>query len=356
MFDKLFEKIQRIEEIEDKLLSIFEGKTWEQIALALYQILDDIDTAGDLCKENAEAFRSEVMKLQANKNRLLYSPDGYTIAKLEECACHIYELTDDMLVAFYMDMDRQYTKTGEAALKQLPEDKAEVKREIEKRGLEVPVTESELWAPVETLVRNELHNDPEIPKDDLFQNVLDGVKEDVRAEVKEILPQVYSAVISNYSESIKENLAAHARRELQLAGMFDKEVEGSEAAGSWNRLCAEAVMELMEVFAEQGHSGFSASMTQDLFSRLSKYEALTELTDNPDEWNDISEMQSGEPGWQSQRSPSCFSEDGGKSYWDINEEYYIREDEDGERFSGGLSEEEWANRPVHQTKHVEKKE
>jgi len=331
MFDELLEKIKSVDLLESKLLSIFEGKSWEYIAKALYTILDDIDTASDMCKDNYKAYQDVVMKLQAKKNEFL-SSDGYTLkpaieidgdseeqpnnsmlqldeddstvglmrynATTSECVCHIYGLNDDELLEFYRNTilsPEHYTTVG--AQKQYPKDKAEVEEEIEKRSLELPVT-----------------------------------------------------------ESINENLTGHARRELELASMFDKEVEGSEAAGSWNILCAEAVMELMEVFANQGHSGFSASMTQDLFSRLAKYEPLTELTDNSDEWNDISEMQSGEPGWQSQRSPSCFSEDGGKTYWDIDEEYYIREDEDGERYSGGLSEEEWGNRPMHQSKHFEKKE
>jgi len=280
MFDNLLEKIQRVDEIESKLLSIFEGKSWEYIAKALYTILDDIDTASDMCKDNYKAYQDVVMKLQAKKNQYLTS-DGYTLKPVDE-----------------IDSDSE----EEPANSMLQPDE-----------------------------------DEDIPEDGVTCALMK-----------------YNATAN---ESVKENLTDHARRELELAGMFDKEVEGSEAAGSWNTLCAEAVMELMEVFAEQGHSGFSASMTQDLFSRLSKYEALTELTDNIDEWNDISEMQSGEPGWQSQRNPSCFSDDNGKTYWDISEEYYLREDEeDGMVYSGGLSKEEWTNRPMHQSKHIGKEE
>lgn len=303
MFDKLLEKIQRVDEIENKLLSIFEGKTWEQIALALYQILDDIDTASDIAKEDLKLFQGMVMRLQAKKNEFLYSPDGYNVVRVDE------------------DRDK------------------------------------DLRASVETLVRNELAYDPDIPTEELFQNVLDGVKDEVRVDVERVLPQVYNKVLHRYSESkVNENLTGHARRELELAGMFDKEVDGSEATGSWNRLCAEAVIELMEVFAEQGHSGFSASMTQDLFSRLARYEKLTELTDNSNEWGDIGKFQGGKPGWQSTRSPSCFSEDGGKTYWDIDEDWNKHEDEDGSVWCGGLSEEEWNNRPMHQSKHIEKEE
>ena len=156
--------------------------------------------------------------------------------------------------------------------------------------------------------------------------------------------------------SINEGTVDHARRELKLAGMFNKDVDGDKTLGDYNIMMAEAVVELMEVFAGQGHSGMSASMVRELFSKLSNFEPLTELTDDPDEWNDITEMQSGTPGWQSQRSPSAFSEDSGKTYWDINEEYYFHTDEDGSRWSGGLSKEEWKNRPMHTSKHFEREE
>jgi hypothetical protein len=135
-----------------------------------------------------------------------------------------------------------------------------------------------------------------------------------------------------------------ARKELDLAGMFDKDSD-------YEGMLGEAVMDLIELFASQGHSGFSAAMTVDLFDRLASYKPLTELTDNPDEWNDVSEFQGGKPGWQSTRSPSCFSNDGGKTYWDIDEDYYKHTDEDGLVWSGGLTEEQWDARPIHTSKH-----
>jgi len=54
---------------------------------------------------------------------------------------------------------------------------------------------------IETLIRNELRHDSEMPKDKLFQNVLDGVRDEVRPEVEELLPEVYAYVISHFNES-----------------------------------------------------------------------------------------------------------------------------------------------------------
>jgi hypothetical protein len=123
------------------------------------------------------------------------------------------------------------------------------------------------------------------------------------------------------SENIKEGLASHAQRELELAGLFDQDSD-------YEGMLGEAVLELMEVFAKQGHSGFSASLAADLFQRLVKFEALTPLTDYPDDWEDISEMQDGTPGWQSKRSPSCFSTDGGKTYYSLDD-MAVKHIEDG---------------------------
>lgn len=108
----------------------------------------------------------------------------------------------------------------------------------------------------------------------------------------------------------ESNLVSHARNELQRAGLFsvDADYEG---------MVAEAVVELIQHFAAQGHSGESAVMTLYLFNILAHYDVLTPLTDDPTEWVDQSEV-CGEPMWQSRRKPSCFSKDGGKTWYDID--------------------------------------
>jgi hypothetical protein len=107
-----------------------------------------------------------------------------------------------------------------------------------------------------------------------------------------------------------------ARSEIDRAGLFDP---GSDYDG----MIGEAVMDLCKTFDQAGHSGFSAMWTADVFERLSRWEPLTPITDDPDEWMVIEEekLAPGEPTlWQSRRSPGCFSHDGGKTFYDINEE------------------------------------
>lgn len=109
----------------------------------------------------------------------------------------------------------------------------------------------------------------------------------------------------------------HAERELRLAGLFD---EGSDYDGE----IAEAVMELVRVHAAREHSGGSHQAVVSLFAKVTSFKALSPLTSNPDEWNDITETQlvlgsQRKPCWQNKRQSSCFSEDGGKTWYDIDD-------------------------------------
>jgi len=104
------------------------------------------------------------------------------------------------------------------------------------------------------------------------------------------------------------NLANHARYELQAAGLFD-------ADSNYGGMIGEAVMALVEVFAEQGHSGFSASMTLDIFNTVASFKPLTPIGASPDEWSEV-----GTDVWQNRRRSTTFSRDGGTTWYDIDNE------------------------------------
>lgn len=70
--------------------------------------------------------------------------------------------------------------------------------------------------------------------------------------------------------------------ELKRAGLFDKDSD-------YDGMLGEAVKELLLVFQKQGHSGYSAQTVAHLFYKLIKGEPLTPLTDNIDEWNEVSD-------------------------------------------------------------------
>jgi hypothetical protein len=78
------------------------------------------------------------------------------------------------------------------------------------------------------------------------------------------------------------NLVNFARKELELAGYFDKDA-------MYGGMLGDAVIKMIEQFADEGHSGMSANITISLFQRLAHFEPLTPLTGENDEWNDISD-------------------------------------------------------------------
>lgn len=107
-------------------------------------------------------------------------------------------------------------------------------------------------------------------------------------------------------------LVEHAERELALAGYNTGNPEFE-----YGDSCAKNVVDMLKVFSEAGHSGFSANATLALFNKLANFENLTPLTDNPEEWHKYD----GEPEghYQSIRNSECFSEDGLKTYYKLSD-------------------------------------
>lgn len=111
----------------------------------------------------------------------------------------------------------------------------------------------------------------------------------------------------------KSNLANHAIDELQRAGLYD-------ADSDYGGMIGQAVQALVELFASQGHSGMSAHIVLDVFNRVARFKTLTPITSDPSEWMDVADMMpNGDPPlWQNKRQSSCFSNDGGRTYYDID--------------------------------------
>jgi len=100
-------------------------------------------------------------------------------------------------------------------------------------------------------------------------------------------------------------LVEHAREELTRAGLFDEDSDYGGMLGT-------AVLELVEKFSEQGHSGYSAGMAVSLFTKVALYEPLTPLSGDDDEWNDVSDIggRNGGELLQNKRHSSVFKDDG----------------------------------------------
>ena len=109
---------------------------------------------------------------------------------------------------------------------------------------------------------------------------------------------------------MKSNLYLHAKRELELLGMYS----GDEL----ERKTADSILKMIEAWGNVGHSGGSAMWTREVVHKLLGWENLSPLTSDPEDWNDVSDI-SGQPMWQSKRNPSVFSKDGGKTWYDLND-------------------------------------
>ena len=95
------------------------------------------------------------------------------------------------------------------------------------------------------------------------------------------------------------DLVRYAEMQLKLAGLDQPD---SDYGGA----LYDAVMELIRVFDSQGHSGFSAMRTIQLFSHLANFQPLVPLNGSDDEWKEIS----GSKVLQNQLDYSVFKENG----------------------------------------------
>jgi hypothetical protein len=105
-------------------------------------------------------------------------------------------------------------------------------------------------------------------------------------------------------QDICYGLTAFAHMELEAAGLFAKDSDYDGALG-------QAVVDLVELFASQGHSGASAARVLALFGRVAAFRPLTPLTGNDDEWNEVSADL-----WQNKRRASVFK--GASGAYDID--------------------------------------
>jgi len=111
------------------------------------------------------------------------------------------------------------------------------------------------------------------------------------------------------------SLHDHAVHELNLIGMTE------DSPDEMNRAMRKHILHMMQEFAEEGHSGFSASYAIGLLEKLLRYKPLTPLTGADDEWVDVAE-QSGGILWQNKRASHVFKDNegaydiDGKVFWE----------------------------------------
>jgi hypothetical protein len=110
-------------------------------------------------------------------------------------------------------------------------------------------------------------------------------------------------------------LLDYAESELNLIGMTDD--------GDMNGMMRKHLLHMVKEFADEGHSGFSASYALQCLQKLLKFKPLSPLTGEDDEWSEVSRI-SGYPHFQNKRCSSIFKngKDGeaydidGKVFWE----------------------------------------
>ena len=115
----------------------------------------------------------------------------------------------------------------------------------------------------------------------------------------------------------------YGRKELERIGYFKRKDD------PYNDWAANAILELLEVFDNQGHSGFTAPYVIGTFEKLAMFKPLTPLTGEDDEWNEL------RPGYfQNKRYSAVFKDETGA----YNVEGKIFSDDGGETwFTSGNS-------------------
>ncbi|PZG12961.1 hypothetical protein C1I95_24780 [Micromonospora craterilacus] len=103
------------------------------------------------------------------------------------------------------------------------------------------------------------------------------------------------------------SLVEHARRELTQCGQYAEDPA-----------YAQSIIAAVAAFASYGHSGGSAGIAIHQLTTLLQLGNLSPLTDDPDEWHNVTDK-AGEELWQNRRNSEAFSTDGGKTYYLLSE-------------------------------------
>lgn len=99
------------------------------------------------------------------------------------------------------------------------------------------------------------------------------------------------------------SLIEYAKSELDAIGMTE------DSSDEMNVMMRKHILHMVNEFADEGHSGMSASYALSILKSLLAYEPLSPLTGADDEW-----MEVGPDVWQNKRASNVFKDKDG-AYW-----------------------------------------
>ena len=109
------------------------------------------------------------------------------------------------------------------------------------------------------------------------------------------------------------NYRTHALSEFRATGWMKE--DGTFEDEMQEQMC-NGILKMLDIFADEGHSGFSAAYAIDLFKKIARFEPLGPLTGADDEWfqHDYGDGLT----YQNKRMGSVFKQSdrfNGKPYW-----------------------------------------
>mgnify|MGYP001213281131 CR=1 FL=1 len=125
------------------------------------------------------------------------------------------------------------------------------------------------------------------------------------------------------------DLLEHAKRELSIVFREPED----EMTKKYYEMMTHDVLEIVEAFAKQGHSGASASNAIAILSALLQYQPLAPLTGEDSEWQEVKTGRVTPPLYQNIRCSRVFKQ-GGRA-WDVSA--ILFRDPDGACFTNGNS-------------------
>lgn len=121
------------------------------------------------------------------------------------------------------------------------------------------------------------------------------------------------------------SLVNYAEKELDRIGMTEED--------EMNGMMRKHLVHMVKEFADEGHSGFSASYALQCLKKLLNFKPLSPLTGADDEWTEVTQI-SGYPHFQNKRCGSIFKDGKDGNAYDIDGKVFWEwaRDEDGKPF------------------------
>lgn len=144
-----------------------------------------------------------------------------------------------------------------------------------------------------------------------FEQIVGGVN--IGKSVMELVELFAKQGHSGLSASITRGLFKNPKGKEIASQKLEKEINEEEydSFDEYAKMVHEAVLQLFDCIEKQKHSSESEKVVRQMFDLVANYKPLTPLTGNDDEWNEVDENY-----YQNKRCSAVFKEDGRAYYID----------------------------------------